>query len=268
MHDVELLRCTWRGHAELLLTLLPQIGNTSVLVRRQRELLHTLEVTVAADRATAGERWAPYYDRALAELDKIRDHLVRNIERAAIGLYTGDFSFYAQRLLQRHLRLCDLLADAVARGCTTLGDAWQTCSELETATLLLHTMPDAPELTEPLRQAVILHMHQSHARSPAAHAYLDAALAASRGHGSHDAVEHAHALWEAEALPSIDWYNGGELEWHNELSVLPRHAALEQLGHHVERIGLARLKEHLPNPFRPDPSGDRAAGRQPARNAS
>jgi hypothetical protein len=245
----------------MLLTLLPQIGNTRVLVRRQRELLHTLAVTVAADRATAGERWAPYYERALAELDRIRDHLVRNVERAAIGRYTGDFSFHAQRLLQRHLRLCELLAGAAARGCSTLGDAWQTCSELETATLLLLTMPDIPELTEPLRQAVILHMHHSHARSPAARAYLDAALAASRGYGSHDAVERAHAIWEAEAAASLDWYNGGELEWHNELSALPRHATLAQLGHHVERIGLARLKEHLPNPFRPLAGGERGSGR-------
>ena len=249
-YDVEIVFCNRRGQSARILELVRAIVGDDARGVRARWHLRELEL-VALDEIDGGcGRWTPYYDASLALVVDRWEVLRRYVaDRGSIVPFSIEdlLPIDIEWELARHGRVCDYLDTVLASGGWFLSDAWERCSDASIAALLLGVRPDARALIDPIRTLVL-------EREPRADettdAYVEAALAASRGRGSWEAVERAYVVWAQAHRGEWLTYDGGVIEWLERMSRIPRRAAtLDDVCRELDGERLATLRRMLGNPF-------------------
>jgi len=246
MNDIEIEFCNVRGRADELRHLVQD------LTRNGRGFVELVAFVMTEIDATR-HRWTPYYDRALKLVVDNHDVFRRYaFDRASIiGFSPEDFlPVNIQWELDQHGRACDFLDAALASGARFLSEAWPRVTSEREAVLVLGLLPNPAAMIEPIRRLAIADLkHNGFASS---HEYLDAALAASRGAGSWDAVEHIYARWADEHAELWNTYDGSLEEHLNAMCRVPRKdATLEDVCYGMRGFTVERIKRELGNPFMP-----------------
>ncbi len=246
-NDIEIELCNGRGRGDEMIRLVEEVTHHG-------RGLHELVTFVLDEIDTARNRWTPYYDRALALVVDHHDVLRRYVDDKAsiIGFSAEDLLPINIRWeLDQHGRACDFLDRALANGARFLSEAWPYCTTRDEAVLALGLLPDPRAMIEPIRQLVLTDLIHS-ALGATSRAYLDAAMAASLGAGSWDAVELVYVRWADEHAEDWNTYDGGIEEHLTCMSRVPRkNATLDDVCYGLRAFPIDRIKRDLGNPFAP-----------------
>jgi hypothetical protein len=249
-NDIEIWFCNQRCEVDSIGELVERVTRDDIAVDRKRAILRTLERVVLEEIATANTRHTPYYDRSLAMIVDRGVVLRRYVEEpASIRGFSSDdlFPILVDFELAQHRRACDLLDAALADGARLLSDVWDVSPALE---LVLGLLPAPEVMLEPIRRFVLV--REARGADHTTGAYIDAAMAASRGTGSWDAVERAFAAWETAHAGDGYSYDDSALDWLDWMSRLPRHrATFADVCRGLRGSSVDEIRRGLGNPFEP-----------------